>query len=70
MLKFTQASMTYNGAQISANNKVPAGQSFIIAAGVIEVEDSDVVAFIPLGSTGLITADGKRFLCRKDDADG
>lgn len=69
MLKFTNASLTYNGAQISETNKVPAGQSFIIAAGVIEVEDSDLIAFIPLGSTGLITADDKRFICRKDDAD-
>ena len=69
MIKFTHTSMTYNGAQVSEKNKVPAGQSFIITAGVVEVEDSDLIAFIPLGSTGLITADGNRFICRKVDAD-
>lgn len=69
MLKFTNASLTYNRTQVSENNKVPARQSFIIAVGVIEVDDSDLVSFIPLGSTGLLTADGNRFICRKDDAD-
>lgn len=28
---------------------------------------NDTIAFVPSGSTGLITADGKKFLCRKGD---
>ena len=31
---------------------------------------NDTIAFIPSGSTGLITADGLAFLCRKGDSDG
>lgn len=64
-VEITDVSLVYSGKQISETNKIPVGESFVIT-----VEIRDVIAFIPLGSTGLITSDGKRFVCRKDDTDG
>lgn len=66
-VEITDVALTYSGKQISATNKVPVDESFIITVGVREVEESNVIAFIPLGSTGLITSDGKRFCCKKDN---
>ena len=65
----TDVALIYNGSQISRINKVPSEQGFIVAVGVSATEDADVVAFIPFGSTGFITADGNRFTVRKDDVD-
>lgn len=69
-LYITDVTLSYSGKPVSVSNKVPCGEKFIITVGVEEIVEDTVVAFIPLNSTGLITSDGKRFICRKDDADG
>lgn len=69
-LYITDVTLSYSGKPVSASNKVPCGEKFIITVGVEEIVEDTVVAFIPLNSTGLITSDGKRFICGKDDADG
>lgn len=66
-VEITDVSLIYSGKQISESNKIPVGESFVITVEVKEVETSDVIAFIPLGSTGLITSDGKRFCCKKNN---
>lgn len=45
-LSFTDAAMTYLGQQIGANNKVPAGQSFLIAIAIMEAEGDDALFLI------------------------
>ena len=45
-LSFTDAAMTYLGHQIGANNKVPAGQSFLIAIAIMEAEGDDSLFLI------------------------
>ena len=45
-LSFTDAAMTYLGQQIGANNKVPAGQSFLIAIAIMEAEGDDSLFLI------------------------
>lgn len=45
-LSFTDAAMTYLGHQIGANNKVPAGQSFLIAIAIMEAEGDDALFLI------------------------
>ena len=45
-LSFTDAAMTYLGQQIGATNKVPAGQSFLIAIAIMEAEGDDSLFLI------------------------
>ena len=45
-LSFTDAALTYLGQQISANNKVPAGQSFLVAIAIMEAEGDDSLFLI------------------------
>ena len=66
-VEITDVALTYSGKPVSASNKVPCGEKFIITVGVEEIVEDTVVAFIPLNSTGLITSDGKRFCCKKNN---
>ena len=65
--EITLVQLLYLNNQITAENKVPADGYFRIVVEASASEYIDIVAFIPLGSTGLITADGKKFYCKMDD---
>lgn len=65
--EITLVQLLYLNNQITENNKVPADGYFRIVVEASVSKYIDIVAFIPLGSTGLITADGNKFYCKKDN---
>ena len=61
-LSFTEAAMTYLGSKVGVNNKVPAGQSFLIAIAIME-EGGDDSLFLIKGtySSGSVSNLDKTF---------
>ena len=61
-LSFTEAAMTYLGSKVDVNNKVPAGQSFLIAIAIME-EGGDDSLFLIKGtySSGSVSNLDKTF---------